>query len=242
MRSTLFIPVLNEIDAMRTIMPQIPRDCCDQILVVDGGSTDGSADYARSLGFEVYVQKGKGLRAGYSEGLALATGDVIITFSPDGNSLVDRIVPLVEKLKEGYDMVIVSRYKDEARSQDDDLVTGFGNWMFTRLINLLFGGKYTDAMVMFRGYKRDVVDRLNMRERISFMEWGENRFCALSGWEPQLSMRCAKAKLKVAEIPGDEPKRIGGVRKITPWRSGAILCLQLVYERFVAGPILLKSH
>lgn len=237
MRSTLFIPVLNEIDAMRRVMPEIPPNCCDQMLVVDGGSTDGSAEYARSLGYEVYVQKGKGLRAAYSEGFSIATGDVIVTFSPDGNSLPEKIIPLLEKLKEGYDMVIVSRYKDEARSQDDDLVTGFGNWMFTRLMNLFFGGNYTDAMVMFRGYKRDIIERLNMREKISFMEWGEKRFGALSGWEPQLSMRCAKAKLRVAEIPGDEPKRIGGVRKITPWRSGAILCLQILYERFISTPL-----
>ncbi|HOW28923.1 MAG TPA: glycosyltransferase family 2 protein [Elusimicrobiota bacterium] len=227
---TLIIPVLNELEAMKQILPRISRDWVDQVLVIDGGSVDGSADYARSLGYDVYVQKEKGLRAAYREGTELARGDVLITFSPDGNSLAEKIPPLVEKMKEGYDMVIVSRYKDDAHSDDDDLVTGFGNWMFTTLINLFFRARYTDAIVMFRAYRKQLIADLKMKEHIPFMEWGERTLGTLSGWEPQMSMRCAKARLKVCDIPGDEPRRISGQRKITPWRSGAIMSLQILYE------------
>jgi len=229
-KTTLFIPVLNEIEAMRQVLPRLPKGCCDQILVVDGQSRDGSAEYARSLGCDVYVQKEKGLRAAYSEGIQHATGEVIVTFSPDGNSLPEKIPELIDKMREGYDMVIVSRYLGGARSEDDDMMTGFGNWMFTSLINFFFSSNYTDALVMFRAYRKDIVKRLGFDKPVFFMEWFEKKIRTLSGWEPQMSMRCAKARLRVGEIPGDEPPRIGGVRKITPWRSGAVLSVQILYE------------
>ena len=62
---TLFVPVLNEIDGMRAILPQIQPGWCNQILVVDGGSTDGSLEYARERGCDTYVQQRKGIRFAY---------------------------------------------------------------------------------------------------------------------------------------------------------------------------------
>ena len=51
MKVTLLIPTLNEIDGMKNIMPQIQKDWCDQILIIDGQSTDGTAEYGLSTGF-----------------------------------------------------------------------------------------------------------------------------------------------------------------------------------------------
>ena len=59
--------------------------------------------------------------------------------------------------KKGFDMVIVSRYLAGAKSEDDDLIKGFGNWLFTKTINVLHGGHYTDAMVIFRAYKTKLI-------------------------------------------------------------------------------------
>jgi glycosyltransferase involved in cell wall biosynthesis len=73
MKTTLFIPTRNEIEAMRVIMPRVKKEWCDQILVVDY-STDGTADYARSQGYEVVEQKGKGLRHAFNEGFPHVRG------------------------------------------------------------------------------------------------------------------------------------------------------------------------
>ena len=67
-------------------------------------------------GYQVYVQKKRGIRHAYTEVWPLVEGDVLITFSPDGNSIPELILPLIEKMKEGYDMVIVSRYLDGPRA------------------------------------------------------------------------------------------------------------------------------
>lgn len=212
-------------------MPQINPEWCDQILVLDGGSTDGTVEWARERGYEVYVQKERGLRQGYMEVWPLINGDVVITFSPDGNSLPQLIPQLVRKMNEGYDMVIVSRYRNGAKSEDDSWLTAFGNWFFTRTVNLLHGGHYTDVLVMFRAYKTDLVRRLDLDKEHNYAT-AERLFCTRISWEPLLSVRCAKHKLNVTEVPGDEPPRIGGKAKLQIWRWGAAYYFQILREAF----------
>jgi hypothetical protein len=118
---------------------------------------------------------------------------------------------LIEKMKEGYDMVIVSRYLDEAKSEDDDLITSFGNWLFTKTVNVLYGAHYTDAMVIFRAFKKGLIYDLDLDKEESYTT-PERLFRTMISWEPLLSVRAAKGKLRVAEIAGDEPPRIGGER------------------------------
>ena len=57
MKTTLFIPTFNEIDGMKVIMPRIKKEWVDQIIIADGGSTDGTVEYANECGYEVFVQK-----------------------------------------------------------------------------------------------------------------------------------------------------------------------------------------
>jgi len=232
MKVTLIIPTLNELGGMKVIMPRIKKEWYDQLIIVDGGSIDGTIEYAKGNGYFVYIQKGKGLRQGLREIYDMAIGDVIITFSPDGNCIPELIPTLVEKMKEAYDMVIVSRYAKGAKSFDDDMVTKFGNWMFTSMINILFGAPYTDALGIYRAYKKELVDKLEINKEAKFLKLAEQRGI-LIGWEPQLSIRCAKRKLKVAEIPGDEPARIYGRRKMRPFKSGSVMLTQIIYEIFV---------
>lgn len=231
MKTTILVMTLNEIEGMRQIMPKIRREWYDQLIVVDGGSTDGTIEYAKENGYEVYVQKRRGFRHAYTEVLPLIQGDVVLTFSPDGNSIAELIPDLFAKIKEGYDMVIVSRYLKGAKSQDDDLVTGFGNWLFTKTVNLLHGGYYTDAMVIFRAYRTQVIYDLELHQDDGY-RLAEKLFQTQISWEPLLSVRAAKRKLKVAEIPGDEPPRIGGERKLKILKWGAAYYFQFWRELF----------
>ena len=231
---TLLVPTLDEIEGMRKIMPQIQRDWCDQILVVDGGSTDGTQEYARSQGYEVIVQRKRGIRHAYSDAFPLVRGEIVVTFSPDGNSIPELIPDLVQKIEAGYDMVIASRYAAGARSDDDDFFTAFGNWMFTRLINALHGGKYTDAMVIFRAYRTKVYWDLELDQDAGYAT--EKLLRTVIGVEPLLSIRAAKKKLKVCEIPGSEPARIGGRRKLDIFRWGSAYVLQTLREVYYWKP------
>jgi len=219
---------LNEIDGMRIIMPKVKREWVDQILVVDGNSTDGTIEYAKEHGYEIYVQKRKGPRWAYNEVMEHVRGDVAITFSPDGNSIPELIPDLVAKMQEGNDMVIASRYLGDAKSADDSLLTGFGNWLFNRLINGFFGGSYTDCMVIYRAWRKALFYELDLDKDESHVP--EKWFGTIISIEPLLSIRALKRKLRIAEIPGDEPARVGGVAKLQPFRWGGAYLSQVIRE------------
>lgn len=210
-------------------MPQVKREWVDQILVVDGQSTDGTAEYARQQGYEVYVQKEKGLRKAFIEGWPLIRSEVVVTFSPDGNCIPEVIPSLIERMREGYDMVIASRYLNGAKSEDDNWITGFGNWFFSRvLINGLHGGHYTDALGMYRAYKRQLFYDLDMDKEDAYVT--EKFWLTTMGCEPLLSTRALKRKLKVTEILGIEPKRTTGKAKLQTIRWGGAYLFQAIRE------------
>jgi glycosyltransferase involved in cell wall biosynthesis len=219
MKISIIVFTWNEIDGMRAIMPRIKKEWYDELIIVDGGSTDGTIEYARANSYFIFVQKEKGAGAAFVEAMGKVTGDVVITFSPDGNSDPDRIPELIEKMKEGYDIVIVSRYREGAKSYDDDLITAFGNKMFTGLVNLLFRPRITDLLVMYRAFRRDLVKELGIETKTV-------------AWGTQLLLRAIKKKMRIAEIPGDEPPRIGGERKMHPIRNG-IQELRMIYSEFI---------
>jgi len=187
---------LNEIEGLREILPRIPKNILFEVIVVDGGSTDGSIEFAESFGYKVLRQRSKGIVNGIKEGFAALTGDVVIQFTPDNNMIPEKIPELIAKMEEGYDMVVVSRYLPPAKSQDDHLISGFGNWLFTAMVNVLFRTRYTDVLGFYRAYRINLLKELDLEIKLSI--------------DTQLNIRCAKRKKKVAEIPGDEPPRIGG--------------------------------
>ena len=231
MKTTLMVLTLNEIEGMQAVMPHVKPEWCEQILVVDGQSTDGTIEYAKEQGYDVYVQQHKGLRAAYQEAWPLIRGDAVITFSPDGNSPPEYIPQLIAKMHEGYDMVIGSRYFEGAASDDDSVVTAFGNWLFTTVINLLHGGHYTDAMTIYRIYKKELFYQLELDQDATYRPF-EKLFFTKIGVEPILSARFAKEKLRHADIACPEPARIGGIRKLQIVRWGLAYMTQVIWERF----------
>ena len=231
MTVTLLALTLNEIDGVKAILPRIPPGLVDQLLVVDGGSTDGTIEWAREHGYTVLVQSKPGIRFAYLEALPLIEGDVVVSISPDGNCDPDVLPRLLAKMREGYDMVIGSRYLDGATSEDDDYVTAFGNWLFTRTVNLLYGSRYTDVMVIYRAYRRSLIYELGLDREDSYT-LPERLFGTIISWEPLMSIRAAKYRKRIGEVAAGEPPRIGGERKLQILRWGAAYYFQIWKERF----------
>lgn len=225
---TLFVNAMNEIDGMRAVMPKIDPQWVDQILVADGQSTDGTQEYAKEHGYDLVIQSKKGARYSFMDGFQKVRGDIVITFSPNGKSVPEVIPALIEKMNEGYDMVIVSRYLPPAKSADDHVISAFANWFFTTAINVMYGGRYTDAMVIYRAYRTKLFWELDLDKPESHSP--EKLFGTVIGIEPLLSIRAAKRKLRCTEIAGDEPARIGGVNKFPKVSGGLAYLLQMIRE------------
>ena len=172
---TLLIVTLNEIDGCRAIVPHINPNWCHQILFIDGGSTDGTVEWIEENGFQLYKQKKRGIRQGYKEAWHLIEGEAVITFSPDGNCIPEIIPNLIDKFAEGHDMVVGSRYLNGTKSEDDDILTGFGNWFFTKSFNLMFKSNYTDVMVIYRIYYKTMIRELGIDHEDAF-SWVDKLF------------------------------------------------------------------
>ena len=212
----LLLPTLNELQGLKATVPLIDRSLVDDIIVVDGGSSDGTCEYALEMGLTVVSQLRPGLHFAIYDIAHVLTHDCVIEFSPDGNCQVDQLPEVVAKLREGYDHVVVSRYLEHAVSDDDHAVSAFGNWMFSRLMRPLARFPITDALNIYRGYNRQII----LDPDFGFYMKGPVL-------EPLVTGICGLRNLIAAEIPGDEPVRIGGVTKRSILYNGSLVLLMI---------------
>ena len=214
---TLLLPTFNEIDGFKEIYPQIDKDLFDDILVVDGGSNDGTVEYAYSQNIRVMSQIRKGLSEAVIDAIETLNTDTVIEFSLDGNSIPEKLPELVSEMQKGYDLVVVSRYLPPAKSYDDNIITALGNFIFTKLIRLMGNYPITDSLVMYRGFN------------ISIIKYPEfKKFLIGPVFEPLTSMVACNRKLKILEIAGDEPDRIGGESKMRVHYNGSCILLAIL--------------
>ena len=103
MKVCIVIPTMNELQGLKEIVSKIKPEWYDRIIILDAGSVDGTIKYAKDAGYDVVIQKKPGVRMAYIECQKFIKEDIIITFSPDGNSIVETIPLLADEIKRGYD-------------------------------------------------------------------------------------------------------------------------------------------
>ena len=136
---------------------------------------------------------------------------------PDGNNEPSEIPLLIKKAEEGYDQVVTSRFAYGSKNLDANLLEKFGNRMFAFLTNAFFGGNFTDTLNESRIMKRKAFDELN--------------FNAVRMTTTQtMTIRSLKLNHKITEIIGNEGKRIGGEKKMRPFKVGADLSANIIKE------------
>jgi len=204
----LIIPALDEAESIGPQLAALPRHLFAQILVVDNGSTDGTAEAARTAGAEVIVE----LRRGYGRacqaglaGLRPETSAVVFMDADLSDDPAD-----VESLAKafaagGWDLMVGSRVLGRAEPGSLTPVQRFGNWLTTRLIRWMWGVPFTDLGPM-RIVNRAALARLDLHDR-DF------------GWNVEMQAKAARLGLAVTEIPVNYRRRRFGRSKI----SGTVL-------------------
>ena len=218
MSTALLILTWNEVDAVRAIFPKIKKEWVDEILVVDGGSTDGTIDEAKKAGYKIIKQEIKGHGGAIITGVKNTSSDNIIIFGPDGNHEPEEIPRLIQKIEEGFDQVVVSRFTKQSVIREPNYgFVKFGNKFFTFFTNILFIGHLSDTMTDSRIITRDAFNELN--------------FDALfTDSTLTMSIRGMKKKQRMTEIIGDQGRRIGGKRKMKPFKTGMVLIIRILKE------------
>ncbi len=225
MRNWLKISVvavnLNEEFTIKKVLEGIPKDV-DEVLVVDGYSRDNSAKIARELGYPVVMQEGRGRGNAFKTGFKTIRGDIIIMLSTDGNERSGDITKLVDKILEGNDLVIASRF-GQGKSYDATIVRRFGNWMLTALINLAGRTNLYDTQNGFRALRRNALNKMNL-EAASF------------DIEAEITMKAGKLGCRIAEIPTIEDNREYGQSNLRTFRDGWKIFKRIVKEAMRRPP------
>ncbi|MDP3995691.1 MAG: glycosyltransferase [bacterium] len=222
MKTTLVMPTLNEIGSIEKSLTQLPKDLIDEVLVVDGYSTDGTVELVRKLGYPLIFQekKDKGLGASgfgsaISTGIKHAKGDTIIIMSADGSQNVNDIPLLLKKIEEGCDLVLASRYLPEGGSEDDTPLHRLGNRFFTFLCNQLYGIGISDSLYFFLAARKEMFDKFQLES--------PDAGCCV-----ELPIKAHRAGFKIGEIPSFERKRATGQGKLNAFIDGLKILFKIL--------------
>ncbi len=210
-RYALLIPALNEAESIGRVLGQIPKGLFSQVVVVDNGSEDRTAEVARAAGACVVrePQRGygqaclAGLERLHPETAAVAFMDADLSDDPAD---LARLVRLYDE--GGWDLVIGSRVLGNAQPGSLTLPQRFGNWLSTRLIRWLWHVPFTDLGPM-RMVGRHALDALHLRDR-DF------------GWNVEMQAKAARLRMRVSEIPVSYRRRASGKSKISGTLIGSV--------------------
>jgi glycosyltransferase involved in cell wall biosynthesis len=218
-RVSVVIPTFNEAEAIAGVIRELPRDIAHEVIVADGGSTDGTQDIAAAAGARV-VNAGRGYGRACRTGADAAECPVIVFLDGDGADRGDLLGLIAGPVLAGtHDFVLASR----TRGKRDPGSMLWHQVLAGRIAGLgtgfLYGVRYSD-MCAYRAIGREALLALNMREMTY-------------GWNIEMQMKAARAGLRIAEIPLPYRCRAGGISKVAGSVTGTLRAGGKIVSTFV---------
>jgi glycosyltransferase involved in cell wall biosynthesis len=220
--TVVVIPALNEEEVIGDVVRSIPK-LADRIIVVDNGSSDRTADRAREAGAVVVDQHvrgyGRACRAGMNAAIQ-AGADIIVFIDGDGSDCPEFMEALVKPiLRNEYDFVIGSRVRGNREPGSLTFPQVFAGLLAGWMLGVCYGIKFTD-MSPFRAVRRSLLETLPMTEETH-------------GWNLEMQMLVARAKVRILEIPVNHRRRQGGVSKVSGTLRGTLLAGIRIVSTFI---------
>jgi len=221
-RVSVIIPTLNEAKNLPLVLPYLPMAWIDEVILVDGRSTDNTIEVAQTLLPSIIVvkemKKGKG--AAMNAGYHAATGEILIVVDADGSNDPREIPRFVQALMLGSDMVKGSRFAHGAGTTDMPFIRQLGNGVFTMMSNVLFGTHWTDLCYGYHAFWRHCLEVVDVSDTPGFEI------------DTALYLRAAREQLHVTEVPSFEGYRFFGVGKLQTIPDGWRVLKTIAKERF----------
>ncbi len=216
---SVVIPALNEAQNLQYVLPRIPPNV-HEVILVDGASSDGTIDAARRVmpNIRIVAQVGRGKGAALRAGFAAATGDIIVHLDADGSTDPEEIPAFVGCLLAGADYAKGTRFMQGATTTDMTRLRRLGNWGFVRLTNFLFRTRFSDITYGYNAVWRDHRDKLASE---------------IDGWAYEIvgNIRATRHGLRVVEVASRESPRLAGQAKLKTFSAGWAILLAIIAER-----------
>ena len=210
MRVSLIIPALNEAESLGRLLTEVPFDVLHQVIVVDNGSTDHTAEVARAGGAQVIDKSRRGYGHACAAGLAAAEGDAVVFMDGDGSFVPAELTELLVPLKEGKaDLILGSRWLKTPEKDVMPIHQRLGNHLFVWLLRRRFGLTLTD-LGPYRAIRRELLLELEMQEYTY-------------GWPLEMIIKTAWLRKSIVELPVTYRPRFAGQSKVGGTLRGSIL-------------------
>ncbi|HXQ71552.1 MAG TPA: glycosyltransferase family 2 protein [Pyrinomonadaceae bacterium] len=209
---SVIIIALNEEEAIANVIHAVPANVADEIVVVDNGSTDRTAEVARTAGARVVTEKIPGYGRAFRAGLHSISPrcEIVVFLDGDGSDCPEMMDRLVTPISNGTaDFVIGSRTRGTRERGSMNFHQVLAGYMVGFVLRLLYGVSSTD-MGPFRAIRRDTLESLKLREETY-------------GWPLEMQMRAAQAGVRTLEVPVNYRRRAGGHSKIAGSVRGSVL-------------------
>jgi glycosyltransferase involved in cell wall biosynthesis len=211
-RIAAVIPVLDEEGAIGPVLAAMPGEWIDEVIIVDGGSRDRTVTVASAAGATVIGQNERGYGRACAAGAAAAVGngaEILVFLDGDGGDRPEEIPNLVQPILDGkFDFVIGSRTRGVREAGSMGAHQAVAGRLIGGAIGLLYGVRYTD-MCAFRAIRGEALQQLGMREMTY-------------GWNLEMQMRAARAKLRILELPVSHGRRLAGRSKVAGTFRGTL--------------------
>jgi|SRR5271165_322496 len=216
---SVIIPARNEAANLPHVFDTLPG-WVDEVIVVDGHSTDDTVAVARRLRPDAMViaQPGTGKGDALMAGFAAASGEILVMIDADGSTDGAEIVRFVGALVAGADFAKGSRFSGSGRSDDITGVRRGGNRLLNMLVNRMFGTQFTDLCYGYNAFWARHLEVLAID-------------CAGFEIETLMNIRAAKAGLMIQEVPSHERRRIFGASNLRAFRDGWRILKVIIRER-----------
>ncbi|GAA0465199.1 hypothetical protein Aca07nite_87540 [Actinoplanes capillaceus] len=220
-RVSVIVPALNEARNLPHVFARLPE--VDEIVLVDGGSTDDTVAVARRLRPDIRVvrQNRKGKGNALACGFAQATGDIIVMIDADGSTDPLEIPSFVQALRDGADFAKGSRFHGAGGSADITRLRRAGNKCLSTLVNVLFGTRYSDLCYGYNAFWAHCLDVFDLDSTSPAPNNTDGRLWG-DGFEIEtlLNLRAARADLAIVEVASFEHSRIHGVSNLNAFTDG----------------------
>jgi glycosyltransferase involved in cell wall biosynthesis len=206
----VIIPALNEAGNIRSLVEEVRSLATVEVIVVDNGSTDATADEAAAGGALVVSEPRRGYGYACAAGVAVAGADLLVFLDGDYSFLpADLPVLLAPMLDGSADMVLGSRLRGGMEAGAMPPHQHFGNWLVAQLMRRLYRLPITD-LGPYRVIRSDLLARLHMREMTY-------------GWPTEMIVKAARLGARIAEVPVRYHNRRAGQSKVSGTVRGTLL-------------------